>query len=220
MMKKLHCVMDAKSNFLQEWQSVGTLNMVMIMDKIGCINNTIITSTGLYFDYGNPLPEQINIKDIAKSLSNTCRYGGHCDFYSVAEHSVNCVILANNEGLGHGILMHILMHDAQEAYIGDMPKPLKIMMPEFQRLEEWIEKAVRSKFDISNDYEKIIKKFDLQMLKAEKRYLFPDDKELWFGFDLIEDVNIEINCLSPSEAEKRFIGAFNQLSLNDDLQVL
>lgn len=174
------------------------------MNKIGCMGNTIITSSGIYFDYEDPKIEQINIHDISKALSNTCRFGGHSAFYSVTEHSVHCATLAKEDGLGDDVIFAALMHDAQEAYIGDMPKPLKLMMPEFQELERKIETVVNISFGIKSGHEKTIKDFDLQMLKAEKLALFPDDEFNWPGFDQIENVDINIECWQPREAEFRF----------------
>lgn len=184
------------------------------MNKIGCIANTIITSSGIYFDYENPKIEQINIKDISKALSNTCRFGGHSSFYSVAEHSVHCATLAKEAGLNEDVISAALMHDAQEAYIGDMPKPLKLMMPEFQELERKIEYLVNHRFKIKSGHEKTIKSFDLQMLKAEKLALFPDDDFNWHGFNQIKDVHVDIKCWHPKEAEMHFFMTYSDLVID------
>ena len=62
-------------------------------------DTSILTASGIYFDYANPTAGMINIEDIAKALSNTCRFAGHSRFYSVAEHSVHCAQLAVDMGL-------------------------------------------------------------------------------------------------------------------------
>lgn len=181
------------------------------MDTIGCVDNTIALASGIYLDLANPRPDQINIRDIAQSLSNICRYGGHCNFYSVAEHSVHCASLAAREGGNNDVIFATLMHDAHEAYIGDMTKPLKLLMPEYQKLEKKIEAVVNKKFGIDTSHKKIIKKFDHQMLKAEKEYLFPKDKIRWNGFDTIKKPDIKIHCWIPNEAERMFFRVFNLL---------
>lgn len=83
------------------------------------------TYTGRFFDYANPQPEQINLRDIAHSLALTCRYGGHCStFYSVAEHSVLVSRLLEGSS-AQRFRVAALLHDAHEAYLGDLPTPLK-----------------------------------------------------------------------------------------------
>lgn len=89
---------------------------------------TIETASGRFYDYLDPQPEQVCIDDIAIALSNTTRFGGHCSrFYSVAEHSClvrQLVIEAGRPDLG----LAALLHDAHEAYIGDIPSPLKAVI--------------------------------------------------------------------------------------------
>lgn len=183
------------------------------LNKIGCMGNTIATSSGIYFDYIDPKPEHINIEDIAKGLSNTCRFGGQCDFYSVAEHSILCANIAKENGFNKYFQFRVLMHDASEAYIGDMQKPLKIIMPEFQKTEGRIEKVINIAFGIDVPKDKVIKEIDLQMLKAEKKHLFPKDNHVWFGFDSIDNVDVSIKCLNPHEAEKKFLDIFQLLAI-------
>lgn len=79
------------------------------------------TYTGRRFDPLNPDPDQVEIMDIAHALSNTCRYSGHCrEFYSVAQH---CVLMANYSP--EWLRPACLLHDAAEAYLTDLPRPLK-----------------------------------------------------------------------------------------------
>ena len=96
----------------------------------GCVRNTIRLRSGIYFDLADPKPEQIEITDIAGALSKICRFGGHCyRFYSVAEHCYHCSMVAEASPLA------LLLHDAAEAFTGDIVKPLKIMLPEFAAIE-------------------------------------------------------------------------------------
>ena len=81
----------------------------------------IMTYTGRHFTPFDPKIQDIDIRDIAHALSNICRFGGHCsEFYSVAEHSILVSILCPPE-----LKLAGLLHDAAEAYLGDVPTPLK-----------------------------------------------------------------------------------------------
>ena len=81
----------------------------------------ITTYTGKKFHYLDPQPDEIDIVDIAHSLSLTCRFSGHCrEFYSVAEHSIRVAEIVPLE-----LRLQALLHDAAEAYITDIPRPIK-----------------------------------------------------------------------------------------------
>ena len=83
--------------------------------------NFITTYTGKKFHYLNPSPEEIDIVDIAHALSLSCRFRGHCKwFYSVAEHSVRVAEIVTPV-----FQLEALLHDAAEAYIPDIPRPIK-----------------------------------------------------------------------------------------------
>jgi hypothetical protein len=74
----------------------------------------------------DPDPEQLVVEDIARALANQCRFGGHCRvFYSVAQHSVIVAWLVEERGGDVEDVFAALMHDAGEAYLGDMPHPMK-----------------------------------------------------------------------------------------------
>jgi len=175
------------------------------------VDTSILTRSGIYFDYVKPTAHMIKIEDIAKALSNTCRFGGHSRFYSVAEHSVHCAQLAVDMELNNESVLYALMHDAQEAYIGDMPKPLKMIMPEFQALEERIERVVYAALGVVTTDSRTIKRIDMMMLKAEKLYLFSDDKQVWPCIASIPEVMIDIKCWTPERAETEFMGVWNEL---------
>ena len=97
-------------------------------------NTWFLTTTGRQFWPASPDPEQIQIEDIAHALSNLCRFGGHTrEFYSVAQHSV---LVSQN--VPDDLRLVGLMHDATEAYCGDMIRPLKNVLPEFKELENGI----------------------------------------------------------------------------------
>lgn len=101
-------------------------------------------------DLRNPSVDSIRIQDIASSLSNVCRFNGHIEkFYSVAEHSVCVAHDALHRGCSIPECLAALMHDATEAYIGDMSRPLKdILGSQIDVIERGIEKAIGEAFEI------------------------------------------------------------------------
>lgn len=169
----------------------------------------IQTFTGKRLDLSPPNPDQINIEDIAHGLSMLCRFNGQCTkFYSVAEHSVH---------VSHEIVPELalvgLLHDAAEAYLGDVPSPLKGQLSQFKTFEKQMEKAVGEKFEI--DYElfvsKELKRADVQLLTDEKAILMVDAPEPWpLGAPEVKDTG-RIKCWGPEEAKAQFLERFRFL---------
>ena len=89
-------------------------------------SHCIMTYSRVLMDPLDARPDQILIEDIAHSLSLMTRANGHCrQFYSVAQHSINCALEARNLGLSPRVQLACLLHDAAEAYIADIPRPVK-----------------------------------------------------------------------------------------------
>lgn len=108
------------------------MSSVAAKPAFGCVGNTIRLRSGLYLNLADPRPEQFTFGDIAGALSKICRFGGQIErLYSVAEHCVHCCDLARREGQNLDTQAAALMHDAAEAFCGDVVKPLKIMLPRF-----------------------------------------------------------------------------------------
>lgn len=106
------------------------------------IGDCIQTYTGKQFWPMDPRPEDIDIEDIAHALANICRFGGHCHtWYSVAQHSVLVSEIAKDCKAG-------LLHDAAEAYIGDMVRPLKRYMTSFTITERNLQYAIFRRFNV------------------------------------------------------------------------
>lgn len=124
------------------------------------------TYTGGAFSYTDPLVADVNIEDIAWALSNICRWGGHTSrFYSVAQHSILCARKMTPQWALYGLL-----HDAAEAYIGDISYPLKEHLGEnIRALEAQIESVIAVKFDLTwtPEIEKEVKIVDDRMLATE-----------------------------------------------------
>lgn len=103
---------------------------------------SIETANGLYADLLNLQPEQVHVDDIATSLSHICRFNGHLpSFYSVAEHSVRVAWWLRDNGQSPDIVLTGLLHDAAEAYVGDLMRPLK-RIPEMEAVFKPIEERV------------------------------------------------------------------------------
>lgn len=111
----------------------------------------IQTYTKKVFDPFNICAEDINIEDIAHSLSMTVRANGHIKhFYSVAQHAIDCVNEAKARKLSRRIALACLLHDASECYIADIPRPVKHRLNGYARIEEKISEAVFLAFGAGN----------------------------------------------------------------------
>ncbi len=177
--------------------------------------NTIKVAAGHYVDLANPTADMIDLESIAAALSKICRFGGHCPrFYSVAEHSALATQLAHEDGISDERLAAVFMHDAAEAYVGDMVKPLKITLPDFALAESRIESAIAEHFGIDfGRYADVIKHYDRAMLKAEKLAMWPDDQTAWAGFSEIDDRRVRFSFLAPDRAERTFLTCANSIGL-------
>lgn len=175
----------------------------------------IKTSTGRVFDFENPHPSMICAIDIAAGLSRICRFGGQLTynkFYSVAEHSILCAEEARKDGIDPHIRMAILLHDATEAYCGDVVKPLKNLLGEsYARIEKIVENVIGERFDVDFDkYHDIIKKYDTEMLTAEQKFLFSPE-EHWLNEPSERVLHPEFKLYSHKKARKKFINYFLSL---------
>jgi len=178
-----------------------------MIDSVGCLGNTIKVSAGHYVDLLDPSPDMIDIESIAAALSKICRFGGQCPkFYSVAEHCYLATKLAWFGGCSTESLRAVLLHDAAEAYVGDIVKPLKIILPEYAAIEHRMEAVIEARFNVSfSKHKDTIKQYDWAMLKAEKENFWPNDPHVWEGFPLIENYKVNFEFFGPEEAEYGFL---------------
>ena len=133
-------------------------------------STSIRTYMGELFDVLHPNPEQIHLEDIAHALSNLCRFGGHTDrFYSVAQHSV---MMATLEMVPDELRLTALLHDASEAYLVDVPSPIKQLLPKYQEIEEMIHLCVARRFGLTYPWSEIIHQADREMLDREMGRVF------------------------------------------------
>lgn len=152
--------------------------------------------------------DSIHIEDIAHALSLACRFGGHCrKFYSVAQHSVLCALHVPLK-----FKFEALMHDATEAYIGDMVKPLKVQMPEFNRVEARLWKVIADKYGLPDKLSKQVQAVDARALGAERRDLMDNRfHHRWRSLDGVRPWKDKIVPWTPEASEGRFLRLFNFL---------
>ena len=169
------------------------------------------TYSGIKFDPLRPTPEMVVIEDIAHALSMQCRFNGHVTpFYSVAQHSVH--VAAHLELPPRGRLQGLL-HDAPEAYVGDMVRPLKNAMPIFKRIEEGVWLAICERFDINPELHLDVKRADNAMLHREALELHAITRHLpdWNLPEPPSTLVRQIKPLEPTRAERLFRLSFETL---------
>lgn len=167
----------------------------------------------------DPKVEDIYISDIAHALSNLCRYGGHCNkFYSVAEHSVHVATLCETF-FNKSIAFQGLLHDACEAYINDIPRPLKRNLPDYLKVEEQIDKVILEAFGLT-EFSKEVKIVDNSILDLERKALMSRPPEPWNTHWELPDnppKGFRIWGWEPKEAEERFKQKFFELRFEEQL---
>lgn len=164
----------------------------------------IRTASGRLLDVANPNPDDILIEDIARGLSNTCRFTGQIPnggFYSVAQHSHGVVSRAVGAGVTNHDILGALLHDASEAYICDLPTPVKLLLPDYRRLEEGLQAAIYQKFGVKYD----------GRLKAFIGWL--DHAVLDTEWKLIQQSARPHHLWSPQKAYDVFMDDFRSVSL-------
>lgn len=168
------------------------------------------TFTGRKFWPIDPRADEVNIHDIAHALSFMCRFGGHCrEFYSVAEHSVRVSRLANTpEPIG----LAALLHDAAEAYVVDVPRPLKRSIVGYREIESRVARVIEQRFGLETGIldHPAIKQWDEILLATEARDLM--------GGESAGKWNLQASPLperimpeSADEAEWSFLARFTAL---------
>ncbi len=167
----------------------------------------VSTYSGNRFYPLGPRIDRVTIEDIVHGLAYQCRFNGQTrEFYSVAQHSLIVASL-----VAPHLRLAALLHDAAEAYLGDMVKPLKVLMPEFADLEDRVSALIASAFGVDfSDYAPI-KRADLIALATEKRDLMPHSAERWAYLDGIDALPDPIVTMSPWQAKQAFLARFAEL---------
>jgi hypothetical protein len=168
----------------------------------------IQTYTGRVFEPMVPSAEQINIEDIAHALSMTCRFNGHCTkFYSVAEHSVWV-----SRNVSPRFALWGLLHDAAEAYVSDVARPIKPFIAGFEEIEEGIMGAVKARYGLAGSMPEAVHEADLRMLATERGQLMAPCERKWEEIEGYAPYPIELPCWSPAKAKQAFLSRYSELS--------
>lgn len=162
----------------------------------------IRTHSGQYINVFQPEPSHIHLADIAHGLSHTCRWGGHTPyFYSVAQHSLAVSFHLEEQQAPHRLILEGLLHDAAEAYLLDLPSPIKCLLPDYSRLEHNLLKAIFSRFGltfsgklhplvIAADKYWLEKEWNELILHHSQSELFVGGRDVWgWSQDFIQKVN-------------------------------
>lgn len=166
----------------------------------------IQTYTGGHFWPLAPSREDLHIEDIAHALSMICRYNGHCmEFYSVAEH---CVLLSH--AVSKENALWALLHDASEAYISDVPRPIKPMLSEYKVIEKAIMEHVCVKFGLPFEMPAEVHEMDMRICLDEREQNMMQTDVEWNikGGPL----GVNLKCWFPRRAEYEFLARFRELT--------
>ncbi len=164
----------------------------------------IQTFTGLQFWPLDPRPEHVSIVDIAHALGMKCRFTGHTRaFYSVAQH---CVLMARQAA--PELRRWALLHDAGEAYLPDVAKPLKPHLAGFHEIETRVMRAVSEALRLPWPEPQGIKLLDLKMLATERRDLMALQPAEWVDLERVEPFEEVILPWGPGMAEDLFMREF------------
>jgi 5'-deoxynucleotidase YfbR-like HD superfamily hydrolase len=168
---------------------------------------TITLASGKIFDFLDPHGSDFDIDDIAHGLAHVCRYAGQCrHFYSVAEHSILVSDVVET------FKLEALLHDAAEAFIGDVTRPLKQLLPEFKRIEANVEDAIIARFGLNPDFRAIVKPVDLSVLAAEQAQVMASGTDAWAVEAGIAAAPVTVRYLQPETAKATFLERYRALS--------
>ena len=172
----------------------------------------------------DPSAEEIFLEDVAHALSNLCRFGGHVPFYSVAQHSVLCFEHVTEEARKVGLLhdeierlgAQALLHDATEAYLIDVPRPIKRNLVGYKEIEERLAKVMgeRFGFDLVNLPREVLEA-DERMLVTEKRDLLKPAPAPWTVAQGLSTTPYDrkVEPWDPPRAKRAFLEAAKTLGI-------
>ena len=170
------------------------------------------TYTDRRVDLFEPKTSEISIFDIARSLSQQCRFLGHTTrFYSVAQHSILVSQLVPNEDALWGLL-----HDASEAYTGDLPRPFKglLEMVQYRLAEGRLMVTICDRYNLRPEMPRSVELADRAMLATEFRDVTTMTDVEWIKNEcgLAPLPNLKIEPWLPKMAETRFLDRFTELT--------
>jgi hypothetical protein len=172
----------------------------------------ICTAGGRRFNLHEPSADDVALEDIAHALAMTPRFGGHCtEFLSVAQHSILVADLVHEQQPGARAQQVALLHDASEAYLVDMPAPIKRFLPDFKKIEDRVQAVIFEAFglsDLAAELKPVIKAADILALQWEQRDFGPYGE--WLTVAELDYPVIE--ALEPGAARVAFLARFESVS--------
>jgi len=176
------------------------------------VDHSILTYTGRYISLTEPREIDFHISDIAHALSQLCRFGGHTrQFYSVAQHSVLV-----SQMVPVDYRLQALLHDAAEAYCGDMVQPLKGLasLKHYRDYEQSMQSRLFEVYGVTPTAHstEAVKRADLEMLATERRDLMAPDLVPWAILEGISPRRGSISPMMPQSAEILFMKRFKELA--------
>ena len=191
----------------------------------------IETFSGRFVDTSNPSVENITLEDVAHALANICRYGGHCStFYSVAEHAVFVSKRLERKGYPRNTQIMGLHHDDSEAYLGDIPRPMKPLLGKaYERMTDRMDQVIIDALGLPEPaggfHDPLIKDADNWALFVEAKYLLPSGGKHWWNGEQGADSwglppqpqrivtpDYWRGGLTPAEAERLFLRRHAELT--------
>lgn len=172
--------------------------------------------SGTMYDYISPAESMIHIADIAHHLARVCRFTGGVNargIYSVAEHSVHVSDMLMLDHDDYGMAYAGLMHDAAEAYIGDINRPLKALLRNLVGvLERKAMRVIQTKFEFPwDEWTRLAVKYaDDMVCRAEAKRFMRSEGEHWDWGD-VPDRNVELVGYAPHAAETLFLTKFAEV---------
>lgn len=182
--------------------------------------NYITTHSGRQFRLDTPLQGVVDLDDIAHHLSMICHWNGACEeFFSVAQHSILVSLVCP-----HPLQRWGLMHDAAEAYVGDVTRPLKAMLPDYKIIEKRVLRAIAQKFGLKWPEPPELKRYDNQIITLECSLFMHDSTILHDGNGVPVDTpgpdviipKWAIEPMEPNEAKQAFLRRYRKVFLDDD----
>lgn len=193
----------------QGWSTLGQHYRLTPATEPSGRGNWMQTYTGARFYPTSADVEDVSPIDIAHALSLLCRYNGHVHrFYSVAEH---CVLLSRAVAPEHALWA--LLHDATEAYVGDMVRPLKVQVPEYVAIEDRLMAVIADRFDLyPKQMPGEVKDADTRILLDERDALMPNVRYAW-DIDELQPLGVAIEGWSPERAEAAYLDRLHELGV-------
>jgi 5'-deoxynucleotidase YfbR-like HD superfamily hydrolase len=179
----------------------------------------VLTSSGNKFSFAEFSAKNITLRDIAHHLSKIQRCGGAIPldkYYSVAEHSMiiaqKIFELTGSEKAAKAALLH----DAAEAYLGDIVSPLKQFLPDYLEMEYKLTRIIQEKFNVTSAFDKLIKRIDKGILFQEMTQLeIPNVCDNIEAYKVDENIPVILENLNAEEAFEKFIKLSNLLGISD-----